>query len=98
MISDRKKTRAKVLCEKMQALGYDPLERTRKRDIATARAMVAYALYQECLTKPEIGDLLGVSRHAVSNYLVMMDKIFSVPGYEAEMDLWKKFEAEWQHS
>jgi len=98
MISDSKKQRAASLCGKMKALGYDPLERTRKRDIATARAMVAYALYQECFTKPHIGELLGVSRHAVSHYLVMMDTIFTLPGFEAERDLWKKFEQEWKHS
>ena len=98
MISDRKKEQATSLCEKMKALGYDPRENTRKRDIVSARAMVAYALYQECFTKPEIGELLGVSRHSVSHYLELMEDIFTLRGYEAERDLWKKFEQEWKHS
>jgi len=101
MISDRNRQRAASLCEMMKALGYDPLERTRKRDIVTARAMVAYVLYQECLEKPQIGELLGVSRHSISHYIELMEMAIlnrHCPGYEAERDLWKKFEQEWKHS
>ena len=97
MISDRNRQRAAELRERMKALGYDPLERTRKRDIVTARAMVAYVLYQECLEKPQIGELLGVSRHSVSHYIELLElAVLDRPctGYEAEIDLCKKFENE----
>ena len=91
MISEAKKERAAYLCSVIKDLsGIDPMEDTRKRDVASVRMMVAVQLYFENYREKEIGELLNRNRLTVHYYRDRWLALF-MPGWEAERDLWEQF-------
>lgn len=91
MIKDQYIWRAQQLCAIMRELsGIDPMENSRKRDVVTARMMVAMALLHEGCTTMQVAELFGRNHSAVIHYKDRWLGIF-MPGWEAERELWEKF-------
>ena len=94
MISEGKKIRFGFLVETMRRIsGIDPLEKSRRRDVVTARMLVAKAMIDEGMTHQDIGELLGCDHSTVAHYAKNFNNIFS-SGWAAERELWDKFRKE----
>lgn len=94
MISERKKIRFGFLVETMwQISGIDPLEKSRRRDVVTARMLIAKAMIDEGMTHSEIGELLGCDHSTVAHHAKNFNNIFS-SGWAAERELWERFKKE----
>lgn len=92
MISEKLKKRADALCRAMDgASGVNPLEKTRKRAVVTARAFVAYALVKEGFMLTDIGRALGFDHATIIHYKEMVGNILTSPGYDAEREMWEQF-------
>lgn len=74
----------------LDIMGTDPLAQGRKRDLVTARTILACGLYAEGFTETDIGRALR-KNHSTVNWYRKRGNQFSMPGWEAEMDLWEKF-------
>lgn len=84
--------RAELLCKTMEELTkYDPREKTRKRVAVIPRMMVCYELYLEGYTQTAIGIVMGKDHSTIHSYLTKICDMLRYPGYQAEQDLWKKF-------
>ena len=91
MIREKYIQRAEELCAKMRELsGINPMENSRKRDIVTARMMVAIVLMQEGCTTMQVAELFGRNHSAIIHYKDRWLGLF-MPGWEAERELWEKF-------
>lgn len=76
----------------MKALtGIDPLCNSRKREVVTARAMVAYALMQDGFTSTDIGAFLRKNHSTVLYYKSYVNNILTTPGFDDEKYLWEQF-------
>lgn len=91
MISENMRVRGNHLCKVMREVaGVDPLEKTRRHDVAMARMMVAQQLYDDGYIDRQIGELLGKNRATIHFYRTKMASI-ALPGWGAEQDLWRRF-------
>lgn len=95
LIADAKRIEKEILCGKMLEIsGFDPMERTRRRPVVVARVIVCYVLTSlRRFTEDEVAILFGIDHATVNHYKKRMEDIFSLPGYEAECELWEKFKA-----
>lgn len=84
--------RARKLCREMHNLtGYDPAEETRKRWVATGRAMVAFRLLMEGWTEHAVGNALGVDHSTINHYRKKVPGWLATPGYKQEQEIWTEF-------
>lgn len=91
MVQEKYKNRAQELCGIMKDMsGIDPMENTRRRDVVTARMMVAIVLLNEGCTTMDAAELLQKNHSSISLYKERI-KLLDVPGYKAEKELWEKF-------
>lgn len=91
MLSEKKKARFEFLCEVMKEVsGLDPLKDTRKHEIVSVRAMVAYQLMSEGYTCLAVAQLLGRNHSTVLKYKDRWLALF-MPGWEAEREVWERF-------
>ena len=92
MIKNSHRELASRLVAVMQEItGIDPIERSRRRDIVAARMMIAYVLAEDGASEIAIGKLLGMHHTTIHYYITDRMKQLSLPGWEAENDLWNKF-------
>lgn len=84
--------RARQLCREMRELtGYDPAEESRRRWVATGRAMVAFRLLMEGGTEHAVGNALGVDHSTINHYRKKVPGWLETPGYEQEQEIWTEF-------
>lgn len=84
--------RARQLCREMRELtGYDPAEESRRRWVATGRAMVAFRLLMEGWTEHAVGNALGVDHSTINHYRKKVPGWLETHGYEQEQEIWTKF-------
>lgn len=74
-----------------QVAGCDPLAESRTRPIVTARTFVAYRLLMEGFTEHAVGAILGNDHATINHYRRKAVTMLTAPGYDAERELWKKF-------
>lgn len=91
MTTTRISQRAERLCSVMHELtGLDPMERSRRRDLVTARMIVAWTLYEDGATETQLADLFGIRASTIhyyrNRYLSLGD-----PGWEEERELALRF-------
>ena len=93
MVSERYKRRAQELRDIIITIsGLDPMEDTRKRDVVTARMMLAVQLIREGCTLVQVAELLGRNHSSIVHYENRI-QLISLPGWEAERELWEIFKA-----
>ena len=86
------RTTARHYCATMREVsGYDPAEETRRRPVVTARTFVAYRLMMEGFTEHAVGSVLGWDHSTVNFYRRKAAEMLHSPGYDAERELWTKF-------
>lgn len=91
MLSDKQRERADRLCQVIKELsGYDPNDNSRRQDVVTVRAMVAYQLLSEGFSSVKVAEYFGMNHSSILNYKERWLAFF-MPGWEAERDLWEKF-------
>lgn len=97
IISQQLRDRADFLCKTMEELTkYDPREKTRKRVAVIPRMMVCYELYLEGYTQTAIGIVMGKDHSTIHSYLTKIRDILTLPGYQAERELYMKLKSERQ--
>lgn len=69
----------------------DPLKRDRHRIYVTARIMLCYALKLDGWTPMQIGGALNYEHSTIIWYYEKMDSILTIPGYDAERQLWNRY-------
>lgn len=94
LIPQRYKDMAENLRQVMLELtGMDVCNPSRERAFVVPRAMVARALASEGMSTIQVGALLGKNHATISHYKDLMADFLSSPGYDAERELWTKFQA-----
>ena len=76
----------------LELTGVDACKQTRARAVVVPRAMVAWILVSEGCTTFQAGALLGKNHATISHYKDLMADFLSSPGYDAERELWTKFQ------
>lgn len=83
---------AAYYCHKMQEVsGCDPAEESRRRPVVVARTFVAYRLLLQGFTEHAVGAALGWDHSTINVYRRRADEMLNTPGYDAERQLWDKF-------
>lgn len=86
------RTTATYLCGVMREVsGCDPAEESRRRPVVTARTFVAYRLMQQGFTEHAVGAVMGWDHSTVHHYRRKASTMLNSPGYDAERELWNKF-------
>lgn len=86
------RTTTAYLCRVMREVsGCDPAEESRRRPVVTARTFVAYRLMQQGFTEHAIGAVMGWDHSTVNHYRRKASFMLTAPGYDAERELWNKF-------
>lgn len=83
--------RAQDYCNRITDLLADPNKESRKRDVVTARMMVAGRLLREGYSEHQIGKVLGIDHSSVNHYRKRLAEILTTKGYEDEQEIWKQF-------
>lgn len=84
--------RARHLCEIMyEVSGIDAMAKTRKRPVVMARVMVVNALLSEGHSENSVGVTLGFDHSTINHYRKKLDDILTLRCYDAEREIWKKF-------
>jgi hypothetical protein len=71
--------------------GVDPLDRRRLRPAVVGRILLVRRLSDEGFTLHQIGNAIGWDHATIHFYRRRSDAFLSLPGYEAERDLWNDF-------
>ena len=94
MISEKYIVRAEELRMILIRLsGVDPMEKNRTRDVVTTRMMMSIVLMREGCPIKDVARLVGKNRSTVLHYKDNI-QLLSFPGYEADLELWQKFNKE----
>lgn len=78
-------------CIMLSVSGADATLESRRRPVVMARVMVANALMMAGHSGISTGIILGIDHSTVHYYKKKMSEILSAPGYDAERQIWKKF-------
>ena len=73
------------------AASCNPMEESRRRPVVTARCLLAYRLLLEGFTEHAVGAVLGWDHATINHYRRKAATMLSAPGYDAERELWHKF-------
>ena len=89
------RNKANAYCRAMAHIaGCDPAEESRRREVVTARAFIAYRLLMEGFAEHSIGAVLGWDHSTINHYRKKAAAMLSAPGYDDERTLWMKFNQE----
>lgn len=97
MTTEAQRKRAEYLIAKMNSLvGGDIIGGGRKRELAVGRAIVGHTLIEEGMTEEDAGELLGRNHSTINHYKGKIRDILTLPGYQAEWELYMNFKSEIQ--
>lgn len=83
---------AAYYCDKMREVsGVNPTDESHRRPVVVARTFVAYRLLRQGFSEHAVGAVLGWDHATINRYRRRGYEMLNIPGYDAERELWDKF-------